>query len=156
MHVKVNSVYASQRAPLTTTVITQLSPDVSHEQLRPVCSLFSFHRLLPEDIDAWVVQHTTSLQGVATVFSYSSSDSSTDPGESTRNLHLTRSSGQPCSYSNPFKNKEEKEQQEGENLDVMVQVYPDMSYCRVPRSIKEAVEAPGVNTLMFEAGSVLR
>lgn len=41
-------------------------------------------------------------------------------------------------------------------MDVVVQVYPDWSYCRVPRDIRSVVESGLHDVAVFEAGSVLR
>jgi hypothetical protein len=131
-------------------------------------------RLLPLNVDTWASQHTQTQQGTATVFSFASV-----PGaQGAQELHLVRSSGVPCAWTNPWaasasvassadssaavstiRSKgasgcDGQQQQEG-GVDVVVQVYPDWSYCRVPRSIREVVGS-GRDSAVFEAGTVLR
>jgi hypothetical protein len=98
-----------------------------------------FTRLLPLDIDSWVAKHTQIHHGTATIFSFASVPG--PQGEQT--LTLTRTAGLPCSWSNPFATAAtaaggepdlQQQQQQGveseDSVDVVVQVYPDWSYCR--------------------------
>lgn len=98
-----------------------------------------------EDVDDYVLrQGRVSPTGIATRFEYDSNGSLT-------------SSSSPCSWSLGAAAAAGGDNAAAAAAGALVyQAYPDMSYCRVPRSLKELLEGGGRPSVVFEGGSVLR